>query len=209
MSLAELSLQAESCVACELSLRRRNVVFGQGDPASPLVIVGEGPGDQEDRTGVPFVGRAGELLDEALAANGIARSHVYICNIVKCRAASWIDGKPRNRPPQPAEIAACRRWLVPQLSALAPRMILCLGATSAKALIKPDFALDNLKAWNRAAAIAWEVVLEANKPQQDRREVVPGADHFLVSTLENPPLWAQGEPLARIGDHSFYKVKRL
>jgi len=79
----------------------------------------------------------------------------------------------------------------------------------APTLIKPDFALDNLKAWNRAAAIAWEVVLEANKPQQDRREVVPGADHFLVSTLENPPLWAQGEPLARIGDHSFYKVKRL
>lgn len=161
MSLAELSLQAESCVACELSLRRRNVVFGQGDPASPLVIVGEGPGDQEDRTGVPFVGRAGELLDEALAANGIARSHVYICNIVKCRAASWIDGKPRNRPPQPAEIAACRRWLVPQLSALAPRMILCLGATSAKVLIKPDFAMTRERGkyfkcdFARAAIATW------------------------------------------------------
>ncbi|HRD72580.1 MAG TPA: cell wall hydrolase [Aquimonas sp.] len=79
----------------------------------------------------------------------------------------------------------------------------------APTLIKPDFELDNPKAWNRAAAIAWEVFLDARKPQERRREVVPGADHFLVSNLENPPMWAQGEPLARIGDHSFYKVKRL
>jgi len=117
------------------------VVFGEGNPRSPLVLVGEGPGDTEDATGRPFVGRAGQLLDKALLANGLTREHVYICNTLKCRAADWSTGKPVNRTPLPEEVNACRQWLVPQLQMIAPKVILCVGAPSAKNLIKPNFQI--------------------------------------------------------------------
>jgi len=118
-----------------------NVVFGEGNPKSPLVLVGEGPGDQEDKSGRPFVGRAGQLLDKALAEAGLDRSKVYICNTVKCRAADWSSGRPANRPPTPEETASCRQWLLPQLAMIAPKVILCVGAPSARNLIKPDFKI--------------------------------------------------------------------
>jgi uracil-DNA glycosylase len=136
-----LRQEAELCRDCGLSERRRNVVFGEGNPESPLVLVGEGPGDNEDATGRPFVGRAGQLLDKALLDNGLTRDHVYICNVVKCRACDWSSGKPVNRPPTPEEIGACRQWLVPQLQAIAPKVVLCIGAPSAKTIIKPDFKI--------------------------------------------------------------------
>ncbi len=106
-----------------------------------MVLVGEGPGDQEDLTGRPFVGRAGQLLDKAIADAGLARSQVYICNTVKCRAADWSTGKPINRAPAEDEAAACRQWLIPQLAAIAPKVILCIGAPSAKNLIKRNFQI--------------------------------------------------------------------
>lgn len=133
--------EARGCTACPLSERRRNVVFGEGNPASPLVLVGEGPGDNEDATGRPFVGRAGQLLDRALLDNGLTREHVYICNVVKCRACDWSTGKPVNRAPTEDEIAACRRWLLPQLEAIGPKVILCVGSPSARTLIKKDFRI--------------------------------------------------------------------
>ncbi len=139
--LNQLHQVAKTCQACPLAERRNNVVFGEGNPQSPLVLVGEGPGDNEDKTGRPFVGRAGQLLDQALAANNLDRTHVYITNTVKCRAADWSSGKPRNRPPEPAEVAACRQWLIPQLAFLAPQVILCIGAPSAKNLIRKDFKI--------------------------------------------------------------------
>lgn len=117
------------------------MVFGEGNPRAPLVLVGEGPGEQEDATGRPFVGRAGQLLDRALADNGLSREHVYICNTVKCRACDWVEGKPVNRAPTEEEARACRRWLVPQLAAIAPKVILCVGAPSARNLIKKDFKI--------------------------------------------------------------------
>lgn len=141
MDLAQLRDQAMVCTACGLAERRRNVVFGEGNPSSPLVLVGEGPGDQEDATGRPFVGRAGQLLDKALADNGLDRSRVYVCNTVKCRACDWSTGKPVNRAPAPEEVEACRQWLVPQLAAIAPKVILCVGAPSAKNLIKKNFRI--------------------------------------------------------------------
>lgn len=141
VDLETLAAEASNCTACRLSERRRNVVFGEGNPRSPLVLVGEGPGDTEDATGRPFVGRAGQLLDKALADNGLSRSDVYICNTVKCRAADWSSGRPMNRPPAPDEVEACRRWLVPQLAAISPKVILCIGAPSAKNLIKKDFKI--------------------------------------------------------------------
>ncbi|HZH99176.1 MAG TPA: uracil-DNA glycosylase [Fimbriimonadaceae bacterium] len=140
-TLDELARQCSGCTACALAGRRRNVVFGVGNPRSPLVLVGEGPGENEDATGVPFVGRAGQLLDKALAENGLSREDVYICNTVKCRAADWSTGKPRNRAPLPDEVGTCRQWLIPQLAFLAPKVILCVGAPSAKNLIKKDFKI--------------------------------------------------------------------
>lgn len=140
-ALLRLATDASTCQACNLAERRRNVVFGEGNPHSPLVLVGEGPGDKEDESGRPFVGKAGQLLDKALAANNLSRSDVYICNTVKCRACDWSTGRPVNRAPFPEEVAACRRWLVPQLATIAPKVILCIGAPSAKNLIKPNFKI--------------------------------------------------------------------
>jgi len=141
MSLDALRESCLGCVACDLSERRRNVVFGEGNPQSPLVLVGEGPGDEEDKTGRPFVGRSGQMLDRALADNGLDRTHVYICNTVKCRAADWSSGKPQNRPPTPLEVETCRQWLVPQLAEINPMVILCIGAPSAKNLIQKNFKI--------------------------------------------------------------------
>ena len=141
MNLDELRVSASTCTACGLSERRTNVVFGEGNPRAPLVIVGEGPGEEEDKTGRPFVGRAGKMLDKALADNDLSRDDVYICNTLKCRACEWIGDRPRNRPPTPEEVATCRQWLVPQLAAIAPRVILCVGAPSAKNLIRSDFKI--------------------------------------------------------------------
>lgn len=137
----ELRQAALGCLACELASRRTNVVFGEGNPLSPLVLIGEGPGDNEDKTGRPFVGRAGQLLDKALAEAGVERSSVYITNTVKCRAADWSSGKPVNRAPLEEEVVACRRWLVPQLGLIKPQVILCIGAPSAKNLIKKNFQI--------------------------------------------------------------------
>ena len=129
------------CTGCGLCERRTHVVFGEGNEESPLVLVGEGPGEQEDLSGRPFVGRAGQLLDKALVDAGIGREQVYICNVVKCRAADWSSGRPVNRPPTDAEISACRRWLLPQLATIAPKVILCVGSPSAKSIIGPSFKI--------------------------------------------------------------------
>ena len=134
----ELRQASLTCQACRLAERRTNVVFGEGNPESPLVLVGEGPGENEDKTGRPFVGRAGQLLDKALTDNGLDRTKVYICNTVKCRAADWSTGKPVNRAPMEDEVQACRQWLVPQLGFIKPKVILCIGAPSAKNLIKKN-----------------------------------------------------------------------
>ncbi len=139
--LEELRGQALQCALCSIAERRRNVVFGEGNPSSPLVLVGEGPGDKEDETGRPFVGRAGQLLDQALLDNGLTREHVYICNTLKCRACDWVNNKPVNRPPTDLEAQNCRKWLIPQLQIIAPKVILCIGAPSAKNLIKKDFKI--------------------------------------------------------------------
>jgi len=140
-SLAELRSRALTCTACPLSERRTNVVFGEGDPNSPLVLVGEGPGENEDKQGRPFIGRAGQLLDRALVDAGLTREMVYITNTVKCRAADWSTGKPVNRAPTELEAVNCREWLVPQLATIAPKVILCIGAPSAKNLIKKNFQI--------------------------------------------------------------------
>lgn len=140
-NLELLRQAAEGCEDCALSARRTKVVFGEGNPASPLLLVGEGPGENEDKTGRPFVGRAGQLLDKGLADCGLSREDVYISNTVKCRACDWNANTVTNRAPTPEETAACRRWLLPQIAAIQPMVILCIGAPSAKNLIKNPFRI--------------------------------------------------------------------
>jgi len=140
--IEELREKASVCVACDLHLARTNVVFGEGNPNSPLVIVGEGPGENEDKTGRPFIGRAGKLLDECLQECGMLRKHVFITNVVRCRPTLDEGGRLKNRPPRADEAATCiSLWLEPTLATIEPLVILCLGAPSANAIIHKNFKM--------------------------------------------------------------------
>jgi DNA polymerase len=139
--LEELARQVAVCTRCDLALNRTNTVFGSGDPYSPLVLVGEGPGENEDATGLPFVGRAGKLLDDILAAVNLTRQQVYLTNIVKCRAAVEEGGRLKNRQPRTGEIKACNIYLQGQMEAIKPKIILCLGGPAAKTVIDKDFRI--------------------------------------------------------------------
>jgi uracil-DNA glycosylase len=119
-SLEEMRPDCLVCTACKLAPTRTNVVFGEGDADAKLMIIGEGPGEEEDRTGRPFVGRAGQLLDQILTAAGIPRERVFIGNMVKCRP-------PGNRNPEPDEIASCEHWLLGQIQLIRPQIIVTLG----------------------------------------------------------------------------------
>jgi len=141
--LEALGQRAAGCERCALSRTRTHVVFGEGNPAAPLVLVGEGPGENEDATGRPFVGRAGKLLDEVLARNGMTRSHVYICNILKCRAAEMQNGRYLNRPPAAEEISSCQPWLEEQLGIIRPLVVLCVGGPSANTIIHKNFRISS------------------------------------------------------------------
>ncbi len=141
-ALNELKERSLICTTCtNLVPTRTHVVFGEGDFHSPLVIIGEGPGAQEDLQGRPFVGAAGQLLEKALFENGLSREQVYITNTLKCRACDLVNGKLHNRPPTDFEVKNCRQWLIPQLEIINPEVILCVGAPSAKNLIKKDFKI--------------------------------------------------------------------
>jgi len=138
----EMAEKASVCTACDLSEKRTNVVFGEGNPNSPLMIVGEGPGETEDKTGRPFVGRAGVLLDECLRECGMLRRHVFITNIVRCRPTLVEGGRLKNRPPTAEEANTCiSLWLEPTLAVIEPLVILCLGAPSANAIIHKGFKM--------------------------------------------------------------------
>lgn len=130
----ELQSACNHCTACPLCENRTNVVFGVGNPDSPILIVGEGPGEQEDLQGEPFVGAAGKLLDDMLKLIGLDRTKLYIANIVKCRP-------PRNRDPLREEQEACSYWLDEQIRIMQPEVILCLGRVAAQRLIQPNFKI--------------------------------------------------------------------
>ena len=126
--MEQIKAKAVVCTDCPLSLTRTQVAFGEGNPDSPLVLVGEGPGEREDRLGRPFVGRAGKLLDEALAEAQITREEIWITNVIKCRACVTEDNRTRNRPPRAEEIKACHKWLDAELNLIQPAVIVCIGA---------------------------------------------------------------------------------
>lgn len=122
------------CRACSLGDTRHNLVFGTGNEEAEVMFIGEGPGEQEDLKGIPFVGPAGKLLDDMLEMIDLDRSKVYIANIVKCRP-------PRNRDPLNVEQEACRPWLERQISLVKPKLIVCLGRIAAMCLIRQDFRI--------------------------------------------------------------------
>lgn len=130
----ELESKCRACTACGLAEDRTNCVFGVGNRDAALMFVGEAPGEQEDLQGIPFVGRAGQLLDRYLYAVDIKREDVYIANILKCRP-------PHNRDPLPAEEDACIGFLREQVRLIRPRVIVCLGRIAAMRLISPDFKI--------------------------------------------------------------------
>ncbi len=126
---AQLAADCAACRACGLADGRTQVVVSRGNPRARLMVIGEGPGAQEDATGLPFVGRAGQLLDQLLAAAGIdSNADAYIANVVKCRP-------PGNRKPMPAEMAACRPWLAQQIRLVDPALILLAGATALEGVL--------------------------------------------------------------------------
>ena len=134
MDLETLKQECLSCRRCGLCETRSNVVFGVGTPDAEVMFIGEGPGEQEDLKGEPFVGRAGKLLDDMLELIDLDRSRIYIANMVKCRP-------PQNRDPLNTEQEACSLWLRQQIDLIRPRIIVCLGRIAAMKFIKPDFKI--------------------------------------------------------------------
>lgn len=135
----ELRDEALVCSRCRLAEGRTQVVFGMGDPAADLMFVGEGPGAEEDRQGLPFVGRSGRLLDRLMAEEmGLTRDGCYIANVVKCRP-------PDNRDPRPDEISACRPWLEAQVELIAPRVIVTLGNFASRLLLGTNDGITKLR----------------------------------------------------------------
>lgn len=133
-NLEELQASCQNCHACPLGDTRTKLVFGVGNPDADLMFVGEAPGEQEDLSGTPFVGRAGQLLDRYLEAVDIRRDQVYIANILKCRP-------PKNRDPLPEEEDACIGYLREQVRLIRPKIIVCLGRIAAMRLIKPNYRI--------------------------------------------------------------------
>lgn len=127
-SLEEIRADLGDCQRCKLAPGRQHIVFGQGNPHAELVFVGEGPGADEDAQGLPFVGRAGQLLNKMLQLVGIKRDDVYICNVVKCRP-------PGNRTPERDEVEACSPFLYRQIEAIHPRLVCCLGAPAVRTVL--------------------------------------------------------------------------
>ena len=134
VSWEEIYQAVEACNACPLRAGCTQTVPGEGDPHAKLMLIGEGPGAEEDRQGRPFVGASGQLLDKMLAAIGLTREQVYIANIVKCRP-------PHNRVPTPDEAAACLGYLRAQTALIRPKVIVLLGATAARYTVSPDIRI--------------------------------------------------------------------
>ncbi len=137
-TLDEIRRELGDCKRCTLCAGRTNIVFGSGNPKAELVFVGEAPGQDEDAQGVPFVGKAGQLLTKMIEAMGFSRDEVYICNVNKCRP-------PNNRNPEPEEIAACEPFLKAQLRALQPKVIVALGKFAAQTLLRDATPITRLR----------------------------------------------------------------
>ena len=137
-TLLKIHTDLGDCTRCKLHRGRTKLVFGDGNPKAELVFVGEGPGRDEDAQGLPFVGRAGKLLTQMIEAMGLQRQDVYICNVVKCRP-------PENRTPEKDEVSTCSPFLLRQLDAISPKVIVCLGSVAAQTLLETNRGISHFR----------------------------------------------------------------
>ena len=137
-TLLKIRADLGDCTRCKLHRTRTTLVFGDGNPKAELVFVGEGPGRDEDEQGLPFVGRAGKLLTQMIEAMGLQRKEVYICNVVKCRP-------PENRTPEKDEVETCSPFLLRQLDAIAPKVIVCLGTVAVQTLLETNRGITHFR----------------------------------------------------------------
>lgn len=137
-SLARIAAELDGCTRCKLCSGRKTIVVGEGNPSAELMFIGEGPGEQEDEQGRPFVGKAGQLLDRMIEAIGLRREQVYLANAVKCRP-------PGNRDPEPDEVATCRPFLERQIALVRPKVIVALGNFAAQTLLETDTPTSRLR----------------------------------------------------------------
>lgn len=137
-TLLKIRQDLGECTRCKLHKGRNKIVFGDGNLKAKLVFVGEGPGHDEDMQGLPFVGRAGKLLTQMIEAMGLQRSDVYICNVVKCRP-------PENRAPEKDEVATCSPYLLRQIDAIAPTVIVCLGSVASQTLLETNRGISHYR----------------------------------------------------------------
>jgi uracil-DNA glycosylase family 4 len=174
--LQELDVsEVKGCIKCGLSKSRAQTVFGEGDPGAQIVFIGEGPGKDEDASGRPFVGRAGQKLNDMIGAMGLKREQVFICNIVKCRAYLTDIGK--DRPPSEEETAACTPYLLKQMEIIRPKVIVTLGLPSTRYLLKSKASMTSMRGnWHEWRGIkvmpTWHpAYVLRNYTEQTRREV--------------------------------------
>lgn len=174
--LASLRAAAAGCRACDLHHCATQTVFGEGSSQARIVIVGEQPGDQEDIYGKPFVGPAGQLLDQSLARAGIRREDVYVTNVVKHFKFTRRGKRRLHRKPDSREIFACRPWLEAELATLKPSSILCLGATPSQALFGRDFRITRSRGqvfeteWSRRTIATWHPAAILRMPDATRSQ---------------------------------------
>jgi uracil-DNA glycosylase family protein len=199
VTIQGLREQASGCKACDLWKAATQTVFGEGNLKATIMLVGEQPGDQEDRVGKPFVGPAGKLLDEALAEAGIDRTQVYVTNVVKhFKWTSSERGKRRiHKKPLYSEIQACRPWLTAELTSVKPRVLVCLGATAAQSLLGKDFSVtrqhgklvESDLAPFATATVHPSSILRAPDTESRRRQMRELVDDFKkIATLANTRL---------------------
>jgi uracil-DNA glycosylase len=208
--LATLHAEVDACRRCEIGSTRTKVVCGVGSPRSRLVIVGEGPGENEDRQGEPFVGRAGELLTKMLAAIDLRREDVFITNTIKCRATSVENGRVANRAPSPDEMSNCRGYLDRELAVVKPRVILALGAPAAKSFLGRDFSITRQRGIWYAGPDGTDLIVTFHPAYILRQtggninavKKLVWADLLAVRTkLDEPEAPAQPEPAGPDHDH--------
>src|SRR4051794_12545323 len=195
VGLDGLRAAAAGCRACELWEPAIQTVFGEGPETARIVFVGEQPGDQEDRKGEPFVGPAGRLLDKALADAGIDRRDAYVTNAVK-HFGHIVKGKRRiHQTPKPEHLRACRPWLEAEFEVLKPEIVVCLGATAAKALISPSFRITK----DRGQLIPWTPPGVEEAPEDDDEDA-PHQTWMLATTHPSAVLRAPDEGRAAAYD---------
>jgi uracil-DNA glycosylase len=177
VGLDGLRTAAAGCTACELWEGTTQTVFGEGPDTARIVFVGEQPGDQEDRTGEPFVGPAGRLLDKALTDAGIDRRDAYVTNAVKHFRFTQKGKRRIHQTPGPEHLRACRPWLEAEFAVLQPEVVVCLGATAAKALISPSFRITK----DRGQLLPWTSPAQAGEPAEDGEDA-PHQTWMLATT---------------------------